>query len=129
MFDWVKVKYGESDARERRKEERFAARNQRKREKALAKQQKKANEPRIISVTIWHEETKHKSGAGRAIAGGLMFGTAGAVVGAATAKDKEFTTFRVEWDNGKIEYQKCANGSFAYNVYLGIMQQLDGGLR
>lgn len=46
--------------------------------------------------TITEEKIKEKSGVGRAIAGGLMFGTAGAVVGAVTAKDKK-----------KKEYFKC----------------------
>lgn len=45
---------------------------------------------------ITEEKIKEKSGVGRAIAGGLMFGTAGAVVGAVTAKDKK-----------KKEYFKC----------------------
>ncbi|MFR5876568.1 MAG: hypothetical protein ACLUFN_08765 [Eubacterium sp.] len=38
---------------------------------------------------ITEEKIKENSGIGRAIAGGLLFGTAGAVVGAVTAKDKK----------------------------------------
>lgn len=38
---------------------------------------------------ITEEKIKENSGIGRAIAGGLLFGGAGAVVGAVTAKDKK----------------------------------------
>ncbi len=39
------------------------------------------------------EIVKEKSGVGRAIAGGLLFGPTGAVVGAATKKDKKKTVY------------------------------------
>lgn len=39
------------------------------------------------------EIVKEKSGVGRAIAGGLLFGPTGAVVGAATKKDKKKTIY------------------------------------
>ena len=43
--------------------------------------------------TVSEEIVKENSGTGRAIAGGLLFGTAGAVVGAVTAKDKKKTIY------------------------------------
>lgn len=42
---------------------------------------------------ISEEIIKEKSGTGRAIAGGLLFGTTGAIVGAVTAKDKKKTIY------------------------------------
>lgn len=46
---------------------------------------------KIVSVkTIAEDEIiKEKNGVGRAVAGGLLFGSAGAVIGAVTAKDKK----------------------------------------
>lgn len=43
--------------------------------------------------SVSEEIIKEKSGVGRAIAGGLLFGGAGAVVGAVTAKDKKKTIY------------------------------------
>lgn len=43
--------------------------------------------------TVSEEIIKENRGTGRAIAGGLLFGTAGAVVGAVTAKDKKKTIY------------------------------------
>lgn len=52
---------------------------------------------KITSYKLINEEViKEVSGTGRAIAGGLLFGPAGAVVGAITAKDKK-----------KKEYYNC----------------------
>lgn len=49
---------------------------------------------KITSVERITEETlKQKSGLGRAVVGGALFGPAGAVVGAVTKKDKKQTTF------------------------------------
>lgn len=39
---------------------------------------------------------KQRSGVGRAVAGGLMFGATGAIVGAVTKKDKKITTVYIE---------------------------------
>lgn len=43
--------------------------------------------------SVSEEIVKENSGVGRAIAGGLLFGGAGAVVGAVTAKDKKKTIY------------------------------------
>ncbi len=44
-------------------------------------------------LAVSEEIIKENRGTGRAIAGGLLFGTAGAVVGAVTAKDKKKTIY------------------------------------
>lgn len=49
---------------------------------------------KITSIgTVSEEIVKEVKGTGRAIAGGLLFGPAGAVVGAVTAKDKKKTIY------------------------------------
>lgn len=49
---------------------------------------------KIVSVTSVSEEfIKEYNGLGRAITGGLLFGPAGAIVGAVTAKDKKKTVY------------------------------------
>ncbi len=84
----------------------------------------------IIKIEIWNKETKHKSGAGRAIVGGMIAGGAGAIVGAATKKDKELVTFKITYKNGHVEFVDTMAGDVSYNFWIKAMQRLeDGGLK
>ena len=88
------------------------------------------SEYKIIKIEIWNKETKHKSGAGRAIVGGMIAGGAGAIVGAATKKDKELVTFKVTYKNGHVKFVDTIAGDVAYNFWITAMQRLeDGGLK
>lgn len=79
----------------------------------------------LVKVTRFAEETKHKSGIGRAAVGGALFGVGGAVVGAATAKDKDYVTFKAEYSNGAVEFHKVRSGSTAYKIWINNMQMLE----
>lgn len=76
---------------------------------------------KIVKVEIVGEETKENSGVGRALFGGLLFGPAGAIVGATTARDKKYTSFRFTYKNGKTEIVKFKNGSLGYRSSLKLM--------
>ena len=95
-----------------------------KKQREENRKQRKENN-KVVSCEIWNEETKHKSGAGRAIAGGLMFGPVGAIAGAASKRDKGYTTFRIEYQDGRVDFEKCETGSLVYNIYIGQMQRLE----
>ena len=84
---------------------------------------KETNVTKIEWVELVGEETKEKSGVGRAVVGGLLFGGAGAIVGAITKKDKQYAVFEVTYSNGKTEEVKCKKGSFLYNTYMGIYRK------
>lgn len=78
---------------------------------------------KIVKVDVLGEESKAASGVGRAVVGGLLFGGAGAVVGALTAKDKQYTSFKVTYSNGKQEVVKFKKGSFTYNNLMTIYRK------
>lgn len=78
---------------------------------------------KIIRVEILGEETKAVSGVGRAIVGSILFGGVGAIVGAQTAKDKEYTKFEVTYSNGKSEVVKFKKGSMTYNNLMSIREK------
>lgn len=81
----------------------------------------------IIKVEIWNKETKHKSGLGRAVAGGIVAGGVGAVVGAATKKDKDYVTFKVTYESGDVDFIDAEVGSLVYKAWIGRMKSLEGG--
>lgn len=85
------------------------------------------NKDRIVKVEIWNKETKHNSGVGRAVAGGIIAGGVGAVVGASTAKDKEFVTFIVTYAGGKVDFIETEVGSVAYRIWMQEKKGLEGG--
>lgn len=89
------------------------------------KKEKKLEENTVVRCTIWKTETQHKSGAGRAVVGGLLFGTVGAIAGSASKRDKEYTTFCVEYKNGKVDFPRVETGGIQYYLYIGMMQQLE----
>lgn len=78
---------------------------------------------KIVKVEIIGEETVAKSGVGRAVVGGLLFGEVGAVVGALTKKDDEFTTFRLTLKEGKTEIVKAKKGSFPYKTFMNLYKK------
>ena len=94
--------------------------------KKQERKQKKEKDT-VIRCTIWNTETQHKSGAGRAVVGGLMFGTVGAIAGSASKRDKEYTTFCVEYKSGRIDFPRVETGGMLYQMYISLMQQLERG--
>lgn len=78
---------------------------------------------KIVNIEIVGEETKENSGIARALVGGLLFGSTGAIVGATTARDKKYTSFRVTYKNGKTEILKFKNGFIGYQSLLKLMQK------
>lgn len=81
----------------------------------------------IIKVEIWNRETKHASGVGRAVAGGIIAGGVGAVVCAATKKDKSIVTFKVTYESGNIQFCDAKVGSAMFKAMIEAMQRLESG--
>ena len=53
---------------------------------------------------------------GDALVGGALFGTTGAVVGAASGNDK--AVFRVTYESGRVKTETVDKGSYQYNLYM-----------
>ena len=53
---------------------------------------------------------------GDALVGGALFGTTGAVVGAASGNDK--AVFRVTYKSGRVKTETVDKGSYQYNLYM-----------
>lgn len=85
---------------------------------------KKKEKVTITAIEILETATEKKSGVGRAIVGGTMFGAAGAIVGAATAKQKAKTTFQVTYSDGTVNFLEFENGSAMYKIYMEQMRQI-----
>lgn len=81
--------------------------------------------PQIVHVELVNQYSSGKSNVGKAVAGGLLFGAVGAVIGASSNNTKTNVTFRVTYDNGKINYVHCVAGDFIYSQYINIMENLD----
>ena len=66
-------------------------------------------------------------GVGRAIVGGAIAGSAGAVVGANTRKQKftqeQYTMFKVWYSNGQSEIEKVLHTSAKYKQYLELLEE------
>lgn len=72
-----------------------------------------------IKKTIIVSTTAKKDNAvTRGVVGGLLFGVAGAVVGATTGHEKVYTTFLVIYTDGSRESVEVENGSKLYDLYL-----------
>ena len=101
-------------AERKKNEEEIRAREEKKRELEDWKLH------HITKTTIVHTATK-KDNANtmtRGVVGGWLFGTAGAVVGTATGKENEFTTFLFIYSDGSREAKEVQNGSAEYNLYI-----------
>lgn len=70
-------------------------------------------------------ETSTSSAIGRAIIGDWVAGPAGAMAGAATAKEKDRseTTFIVYYKDGSSEVKTVRNGTDAYKLYLSRLER------
>lgn len=77
---------------------------------------------KIVNVEIWNEKEVTKNNVGKTIIGGALFGVVGAIVGNSMGKHKNYTTFKVTYENGKIEFLEFKNGSFGYNNLIKFMQ-------
>ena len=65
-------------------------------------------------------------GVGRAIVGGALFGSTGAIVGAATRKQKyaqtQYTMFKVWYPDGHTEIEQVEHGTAKYKKYLELIE-------
>lgn len=68
----------------------------------IEKQRKRETIKKVIIISN-NSEKSTGSAAGRAIVGGALFGLAGLVVGASTAKNKNYITFLVEYEDSHRE--------------------------
>lgn len=62
--------------------------------------------------------TDNKDGMKRGIVGMALVGTAGAVIGTSTAKERQTTTFLVVYNDESRETREVENGSELYNIYV-----------
>ena len=65
------------------------------------------------------------NGVGRAVVGGLVAGSLGAVVGATTAghKNKGFTIFKVWYSDGSTQIEKVFHKDYKYREYLELLEE------
>ena len=75
--------------------------------------EQQARSKRPIFAVLLSTESRVKTGRalGRAMVGNWLFGTAGAFVGAATAPERHFATFRVTYANGRAKKETVEIGS------------------
>lgn len=83
---------------------------------------------RAVSAVLisTQDETKTKKSAGRAIVGGALFGPAGAVVGAATAKEKtkvvgQKAVFSVKYASGRTGTETVEVGSERFEALAKLL--------
>ena len=94
----------------------------RAKEKALSKEVVKT---RIVDVKSKH--TTYNNGTGRAVAGYIIAGPVGGLVGAMTGKSTEFeekeTTFKVWYADGHTDIETVRNGTEKWKKYLNLMEE------
>lgn len=70
-------------------------------------------------------QTSTTSAIGRAVAGGMLAGSLGAIVGAGTARQKHVerhsTTFMVYYDDGSRKAETVMNGTHIYDEYMKLL--------
>lgn len=79
---------------------------------------------KIVRTTIVATDSRKSvsSGITRGIVGGF-FGGLGAIVGVASAKNKNTTTFLVEYESGRRATKTVKNGSMEYKNLLRFLDQ------
>ena len=92
---------------------------------SLCGNQTESDERKISKISIWREESQKGNAIGNAVVGGVLFGGVGAVVGAASTQDDVYVTFKVEYDNGDIEFEKVKTTSTRYDDLIRRMQYLE----
>ena len=77
----------------------------------MIEQRERAKRP--VSAVLLSVESRVKTGSalGRAIIGDWLLGTAGAFIGAATAPERHFATFRVTYANRRVKKEMVEVGS------------------
>lgn len=105
-------------AERKKNEEEIRAREEKKRE---LEDWKLHN---IKKTAIVHTATKRDNAntMTRGVVGGWLFGTTGAVVGTATGKENEFTTFLIIYSDDSRETKEVQNGSDLYNHYIQYLE-------
>lgn len=104
----------EMEAQERIIRERNEAEH-RKEEEKLANIRK--------TVILSHATLTDKDNAmTRGIVGMALIGTAGAVIGTSTAKERQTTTFLIVYNDNTRETREVENGSELYNIYIRYLE-------
>lgn len=78
----------------------------------------------ITKTAIIHTATKKDNNdtLKRGVVGGWLFGTTGAIVGTATGKETEYTTFLIIYSDDSRETKEVENGSALYNHYIQYLE-------
>lgn len=118
-YNWLQER---SEEYEKSENEQKQARIEQKQERIAAKTPIRT---RILDGGTSATTTK-AGGVGRAIAGGIVAGPIGAVVGAATAGHKttstNYTIFKVWYQDGHSEVEKVEHGTAKYKKYLELIE-------
>jgi len=78
----------------------------------------------IVKTMIVAGDSRKSVGsvATRGLAGGLLFGPAGAIVACSTGKNVNSTTFLIEYADGHRETRNVENNSSEYNKYIKFLE-------
>lgn len=97
--------------------------------KTKAKTSKKLNNTPVKTKILDHSNGQlvgNGGGVGRAIVGGAIAGEVGAIIGASTRKQKftqkQYTIFRVWYQDGHDEVEKVEHGTAKYKRYLKLLE-------
>ena len=85
--------------------------------------EKNRKDQTITEVMIIDTDSRKSTAStvGRGLVGGALFGGIGLVAGAATARNKKETSFRITYESGRMEVKTCKNGSREYNKYIKMI--------
>lgn len=75
------------------------------------------------TIILSHATLTDKDNAvARGIVGMALIGTAGAVIGTSTAKERQTTTFLIVYNDNTRETREVENGSELYNIYIQYLE-------
>lgn len=99
----------------------------------LAKQEQQALARTVVKTKILDSQSTMTSkgsmvsSAGRAVLGGMVAGTIGAIIGGSTGKrtiqEYKSTTFKVWYGDGSIKIKTVSNGSYDWKQYMEKLEE------
>lgn len=105
--------------REREEQERII---RERNEAARRKEEEKLANIRKTLILSHATLTDKDNAMTRGIVGMALVGTAGAVIGTSTAKERQTTTFLVVYNDASRETREVENGSELYNIYVQYLE-------
>lgn len=105
--------------REREEQERII---RERNEAARRKEEEKLANIRKTLILSHATLTDKDNAMTRGIVGMALVGTAGAVIGTSTAKERQTTTFLVVYNDESRETREVENGSELYNIYVQYLE-------